>query len=329
MKKLRMMLTLLMVGLCSWQSAWAQDVVAEVTLKESNSLNTEITAFGEPKSVTHLTVTTASGVQLGTEDWKTLQSMTALKELDLSNASALAIPNNQFYDKCSNLVTVKLPKDLTTIGRSAFQQKKKLVTVIVPSTVTTIGDNAFEDCEKLEKCDLSKCNISAIPNFCFYNCYLLQSFTIPSSVTDIGDDAFGSCKHFTSPLPAGLKSLGSGAFMLAEMNNVDIVIPEGMEVEWDTFDYTGISSIEFPTTYYEYVGCHRGCTKLKEVIMKSPTVVSDYTNYEEDNASNITLKVPSHGCLIQVGSTVVTIQGNHCHLACCRKLYGQYRPEPE
>ena len=38
MKKLRMLLTLFVVSVCSWQSAWADEVRAEVTLNETNSL---------------------------------------------------------------------------------------------------------------------------------------------------------------------------------------------------------------------------------------------------------------------------------------------------
>jgi len=38
MKKLRMLLTLFVVSVCSWQSAWADEVIANVTLKETNSL---------------------------------------------------------------------------------------------------------------------------------------------------------------------------------------------------------------------------------------------------------------------------------------------------
>ena len=54
MKKLRTLLTILMVGVCSWQSAWADDVVANVTLKEKNSLKVgdKIKATGSDGSVT-------------------------------------------------------------------------------------------------------------------------------------------------------------------------------------------------------------------------------------------------------------------------------------
>ena len=143
MKKMKNLLTLLVVSLCAVQSAWAEDVVANVIMKEKNSLSTEILALAgidDVKTVTHLTVTTNAGVQLGDEDWTTLKSMAARIELDLSNDSADAIPAYQFSNCCANLITVKLPNDLKTIGQSAFGGKSKLVTVVVPSTVTSIGE---------------------------------------------------------------------------------------------------------------------------------------------------------------------------------------------
>lgn len=293
--KLKTLLTLAVASLCSSHSAWADDVVANVTLKEKNSLSTEILALShidDVKTVTHLTVTTNEGVKMDDEDWTTLQSMTALTELDLSNASADAVPKNEFNGYCANLVTVKLPKDLKTIGRYAFYRKSKLVTVIVPNTVTSIGERAFDRCDNLEFCDISACQITNIPTACFEYCYKLNSFTIPSMVTSIGEYAFYCCENFSSPLPAGLTSIGSYAFQGAAMNNIDVVIKEGMAVNRNIFKYSGIRSIEFPTTFYLYSSCFDYCPNLQTITLKSPTVVLN--GGVVNNASNITLKVPSH-----------------------------------
>ena len=193
MKKMNYLLTLLVVSICTVQSAWADNVVANVTLKEKNSLSTEILAIqgiDDIKTVTHLTVTTQPNVQLGELDWTTLQSMTALVELDLSNASATAIPNNQFRGHCPNLTTAFLPKDLTSIGTYAFYNLSNITTITVPNTVTSIGESAFGACYKLVTCDLSATSITSIPDACFNGCSKLTPFTIPSSVTAIGQSAY-------------------------------------------------------------------------------------------------------------------------------------------
>lgn len=293
--KLKALLVLAFASICSWQSAWADDVVANVTLKEKNGLATEILALAgidDVKTVTHLTVTTNTGVKLGDEDWTTLKSMVALVELDLSDASAEAVPDYQFQS-FTNLVTVKLPQELTTIGEYAFQYDSKLVTVEVPSTVTSIGTSAFSSCDNLEDCDLSACQLVTIPESCFSYCEKLKSFTIPSTVQTIGSYAFRYCSAFTSPLPAALKSVDGYAFEHAAMTNVDVVIPEWGSVGSWAFDYSGIRSLELPTTSYRYVDCYNYCSNLQTVTMKSPTLVSG-NNYPVSNAANITLRVPSH-----------------------------------
>lgn len=295
MKQMKYLLTLLVVSICAVQSAWADNVVANVTLKEKNSLSTEILAIqgiDDIKTVTHLTVTTQANVQMGELDWTTLQSMSALVVLDLSNASASAIPNQQFYGHCPNLTTAYLPKDLTSIGRYAFDNLSNITTITVPNTVTSIGESAFAACYKLVTCDLSATSITSIPDACFNGCSKLTPFTIPSSVTAIGQSAFSSCSQFTSPLPTGLAYIGPNAFYSALMQDVDVVIPEGMTVYNNTFDYSHIRSIEFPSTYYSYVTCYRNCSNLQSITLKSPTVVSNPTSFSY--ASNVTLKVPAH-----------------------------------
>ena len=78
------------------------------------------------------------------------------------------------------------------------------------------------------------------------------------------------------------------------MTNIDVVIPEGMTVETNVFYNTGINSIEFPTTYYRYEYYYDNCTNLEFVTLKSPTVVNHSSLSVANNASNITLRVPSH-----------------------------------
>ncbi|MCR4809315.1 MAG: leucine-rich repeat domain-containing protein [Prevotella sp.] len=295
--KLKTLLTLAVASFCSWQGAWADDVVANVTLQEKNSLSSEILALSgidDLKTVTHLTVTTNPGVQLGDEDWTTLKSMSALVELDLSNASANTVPDGQFRYCCANLVTVSLPKDLISIGKSAFYQKANLVTIVVPNTVTAIGEETFYQCSNLEYCDLSACQITIIPSHCFSNCGKLNSFTIPSTVTRIESFAFSSCTNFSSPLPAGLEYIGSSAFSYAGMNDIDVVIPEGATLGGSVFYHSGIRSIELPTTYYEYGYDFSGCSNLQTVTLKSPTILSYNGTFDASKVSNITLKVPSH-----------------------------------
>lgn len=80
MRKLKTMLTLMLVSAYSWQTALAQDVAVSVSLLEPGSLGVEILKKHDPiKEVTSLTVTG----EMNEADWKQLQSITALQTLDL------------------------------------------------------------------------------------------------------------------------------------------------------------------------------------------------------------------------------------------------------
>lgn len=299
MKKFRMLLTILMVSVCSLQSVWAQDPVeVEVSLLEPNSLSTEIQKYvDDVKTVTKLTVSSGT---IGELDWKTMQSLDALQTLDLSGATFTAVPDNQFgYTDyrviCPNLVTVILPNGVKTIGNSAFSRKSELTTVTIPSTLTTLGESAFESCSSLQTCSLADCNITTIPAACFYGCSNLASFTIPATVTSIGGSAFYYCKLFTSVLPPNLESLGTSAFDGAAMTDLDIVFPENFVVEYYVFRDTQIKSITFPTTYPGNNSSYSpidGCKNLTDITLKSATVSPTRPNTL--NVENITLHVPSH-----------------------------------
>lgn len=301
MKKLRTIFALLAVCVCSLQTAWAQDesvVSVTVTLPEPNSLSTEILKKVEDvKTVTELIVESGT---LGEKDWVTLQSMVALKTLNLKNANAEAIPGSQFSgsnEKCPNLETVYLPSNLKSIGEWAFYNKEKLKTVSVPTTIESIGNYAFQGCDLLETCDLSACNkITDIPNSCFYYCKKLQPFEIPSGVKSIGREAFEYCHVFYSNLPSSIQTIGNNAFAYSGMTNLDITIPEGMTVEGGIFRDSGIKSITLPTNCYQFGDFIQWCENITDITLKSPTVlIADASyGYGPSNRKNISLHVPSH-----------------------------------
>jgi len=292
MKKLRMLLTLMLVSVCSWQSAWAQEEIAvTVSLPANNALYTEIMAnpnVSDAKTVTSLTVTGKLG---GDNDWATLKTMEALKTLDLSGADCEAVPDDQFYNCCQNLEIVILPSNLKAIGKRAFYNSS-LKSVTAPSTLQAIGDEAFRNCYNLVTCSLEDCAITAIPDYCFENCTSLESFTIPETVTSIGIYAFAGCELFSSALPSNLTNIGDYAFNQAAMTDIDVVIPDGMTVENGIFRYTEIKSIVFPNNYYECNDCIQGCSNLTDITFRSATVVKSYG--EPENISDITLHVPDY-----------------------------------
>ena len=298
MKKIRKLLTILAVSVCSLQSVWAQDVVVEVSLLEPGSLGVEILRKHDPiTEVTHLTVTG----EINSDDWATLQNLTALRHLDLSAAISEAMPASQFNDKCTDLTTVRLPDGLKTIGERAFWNKSNLTDVYLPKTLTSLGESAFYFCKKLESIHLDELpkGVTVIPRECFYGCESLQSFIIPEGVTSIGSYAFTDCKLFTSTIPSTVTSIGSYAFYGSAMNGIDVILSENVDLnDYLTLANTQIKSISFPSTYYIFGGNSspiQDCSNLTDIYLKSPTVLSK-PSYFLKGCSNANLKihVPAH-----------------------------------
>ncbi len=93
--------------------------------------------------------------------------------------------------------------------------------------VTAIGEFAFESCSILESVYLPE-GITSIGHNAFANCNHLTSIYLPSTLTDIGDFAFRYSAIQTIQLPSNVKSIGHHAFQGSRLKT--IALPDGLEV---------------------------------------------------------------------------------------------------
>ena len=300
MRRLRILFAIMAVSVCSLQSAWAQDeVVVSVSLTLPGSLGYEILKQHDPiNEVTNLTVTGA----INDDDWDIMRSITSLKHLDLSGASCETMPANEFYrtsNNCDadNLVTVKLPSNLKSIGDNAFHSQNSLTDVYLPSTIESIGDATFSSCLALETLHITEwpAGVNVIPNSCFNACGNLQPFTIPEGVTRIGSDAFRGCTLFKSTIPSTVQEIGSFAFYSAGMESIDVILSENITIYSNVFCNSRISSIVFPTTFYRTNSqILFGCNDLTDVYLKSATCVVTSNLLSSCSNANLKVHVPAH-----------------------------------
>ncbi len=124
--------------------------------------------------------------------------------------SIMSIPDSAFsYGKYTGL---KLPKNLSTIGPSAFSSiptmKGKLS---IPGSCTQVSNQAFNN-SGFDSIELNN-GLVTIGEFAFNSCTFSGTVTIPGSVRNVGDNAFQSCQNLQGVTFAnGLTTIGRRMF---------------------------------------------------------------------------------------------------------------------
>ena len=109
---------------------------------------------------------------------------------------------SSIYSDVSNLKSVILPEELTTVGYYAFARCTALESVTFGSKIQKIeSDGAFMDCTALTTVNIPQdAPLTLIGSQAFRGCTALTSITLPSTITAIGKSAFYQCEN--------LKTLG-------------------------------------------------------------------------------------------------------------------------
>ncbi|MBQ0083198.1 MAG: leucine-rich repeat protein [Clostridiales bacterium] len=146
----------------------------------------------------------------------------------------------------TDITKVIMGEGVKNIGSMAFANCSKLTEVQVSSTVATIdtthtadtNTSAFQGCTALEKITVASGNSNfASDNGVLYNkakttlilCPAAKtgSYTVASTATKISDFAFENSKLSSISMPAGVKTLGLGAF--SSCNNItSMEVPKGV-----------------------------------------------------------------------------------------------------
>ena len=131
----------------------------------------------------------------------------------------------------TEVTSVKIPSDVTSIGSSAFFGYTSLASITIPDSVTSIGGHAFEGCTTLASITIPN-SVTSIEGNAFFGCTALKSITIPNNVTSTGDMAFVGCTALKSiTIPNNVTSIGIGAFM--NCSSLANIYYKGTEEQWN------------------------------------------------------------------------------------------------
>ena len=146
----------------------------------------------------------------------------SFKELEYFT-SLTAIDDNAFYH-CDNLVSIVIPKNVKTIGKSAFYPNitgigpgrpesishSSLASIILPDGLISIGANAFFSCANLSNITIPQ-SVLTIEDFAFHSCKKLTSVTVTNGT--IGKSAFSFCDNLVNvTIGNGVTEIGQSAF---------------------------------------------------------------------------------------------------------------------
>ena len=193
---------------------------------------------------------------------------------------------------------IKIPANITSIGRSAFSGCTGLtkVTFADNSRLESIEDFVFSGCTSLTSIKIPT-SVTSIGNNTFKNCSSLESIEIPDNVTSIGEEAFSNCSSLRSVvIGSGVKKIGRSAFygceVLTKVNFAEdcqlesignqvfsgcsalasIEIPDSVtSIGSNTFSScSSLESIEIPDNVTSIGGfAFSSCSSLRSVVINS------------------------------------------------------------
>lgn len=195
-----------------------------VDLPEPGSMGTEVLYQTDHiKNVRRLKVRG----KMNDDDWKKIQMMSYLYELDLSEAETTHVPESQFDGDNADyaarfLRTVILPKEMEIIESCAFRNtfvenvtfpisctkigtqaffNSSIKEALLPDNLEELGNNeeshssfdsVFNGCRQLKKVAIGS-KLKNINHHTFYGCEGLQEINMPNCITNIYDYAFNGC----------------------------------------------------------------------------------------------------------------------------------------
>ena len=241
------------------------DIVAAFDTDEDGELSKEEAEAVNHDALAALTWTDALAVNTFDE----LQFFTGLVcDIVYNGVNDIRLP--AIFTGCTNLTSVKLPANLTTMDSKAFQNCSSLESIELPESMRaifgytfegsglkeiTIPDNvaafssgAFRSCASLEKVTFGDApKLKTIGNQAFKDCVALKSFYLTSEniVESIGSQAFSGDKVMVlrSVSLKNVKSLGESAFYACAKLKTSIVINNTELKEIPSKAFMGCSSL--------------------------------------------------------------------------------------
>lgn len=278
-----------------------------------------------------------------------LQSVTFAKTAD--NKTALTKIDGDAF-KYQALLSIEIPKTVTTLGTRIFYNCKSLTTasfesgttiakipsstfygcesltsIVLPSSITTIDGSAFSGCSALTSIELPA-GLTTINSSAFNNCVLLETVTIPSTsvLTTISSSAFSGCESLTSiALPNTIKTIGSSAFKNCT-SLTTFTFANGVKdlTKLDTSTFTGctaLTTIAIPDSVTSLgKTLFQGCTSLKTVTFGTNSALDTILQQCFEASGLTSISIPKGVTVLGTSKTAGTAASSAKQFLNCTEL---------
>ncbi|MBQ4037269.1 MAG: leucine-rich repeat domain-containing protein [Clostridia bacterium] len=173
----------------------------------------------------------------------------------------VAIGKEVFKD--TNFTSVILSSGIERIGDRAFQNSA-IESIVIHDGVKELGTDLFENCLRLQKVSFGA-GVKNLPTGVCFSCPVLSEVTFSEGLESIGEEAFGDCSALKElALPSTLKEIGPYAFWRASLEKTSV--PAGVSS-------VGIGAFR-QTPWLE--------AKTEEWVLVGDGVLLDYNGTEKD-----------------------------------------------
>ena len=225
------------------------------------------------------------------DDLATLKNLKNIMELDLSETTLTALPDEQFNNRLYLLTWVTLPNQLESIGQRTFYDCVELRDMRLPATLKSIGWQAFRYGFNLNCADIPEG--VTVENEVYRNSGI-RSIVLPRSMRTVPYAICNGCFDLKDIRFNGQAIIDASAFSNCTALTT-ITIPEG--VEWlnnDCFrECTNLTNATLPSTLVTVSSPFFNCHKLKTVTCL--TVAPPYPQ-----GSSLHGDIGSNGCTLRV-----------------------------
>lgn len=204
-----------------------------------------------------------------------------------SNFLTSTTKNVKIYLNDSEITTLNVPNDVTSIPQFSFRGCTGITSVTLPNTVTNVYYSAFYKCSGLVTVDLGT-GVTVIADNAFRDCTNLESITMPNAIS-CSSNTFSGCSKLTDIYITNISNwcassfatLGNAAPNYANtlskkmyVNNVkvtDLVIPNNVTTIkayiFSRFDFTSITVPNSVTTIGDYA--FADCSSMSSISLPS------------------------------------------------------------